>query len=238
MTTQDTTITHTYEFTQHGQDNQTLEVLLHPEQIIHTENGAMSWMETGITMTTGTGRKRGPWALFKRKLAGEELLLNIFTNHDIIPQHLGISPRDPNHILPIILRPGEPDIICQKQAFLAGHPDVRISAAIVSPKTTILGSSTLIMQRLHGQGHVFLTGHGAVISKQLEEEETWLTEPPALVAFQDTVEYGARLPRGMSNLVWNRENLFLLSLTGPGRVWFQSPARIHPKHQPRQQKAA
>ena len=238
MTTQATDMTRTYKFTQHGQDNQTLEVILHPEQAIHTENGAMAYMETGITMTTGTGRKRGPWALFKRKLSGEELLINIFTNHDIIPQHLGISPRTPNHILPVILHPEEPDIICQKQTFLAGHPDVRVSANIVSPKTTFLGSSTLIMQRLHGHGHVFLTGHGAIIGKDLEEGETWLTEPPALVAFQDTVEYGARLPRGMSNLVWNRDNLFLLSLTGPGKVWFQSSARFLQKQHPRQQKAA
>ena len=217
---------HTYDYLLHGQDNQTLEIELQEHQSIHAENGAMSFMEQGITMTTGTGRQRGPLDLLKRKVSGESILLSIFTNEDIIPQRMGLSPQHPAHILPITLNPQGPDIICQKDSFLAGHPEVRVSAALASIKNTIFGSSNLIMQRLHGAGQVFLTGNGTVIERELETGETYLSEPAAIVAFQDTVEYNTRIPRGVSNVLWSREKLFLLSLTGPGRVWFQSTARF------------
>ena len=99
---------HTYDYLLHGQDNQTLEIELQEHQSIHAENGAMSFMEQGITMTTGTGRQRGPLDLLKRKVSGESILLSIFTNEDIIPQRMGLSPHHPAHILPITLNPQGP----------------------------------------------------------------------------------------------------------------------------------
>ena len=77
----------------HGMENQTLEVVLQQGQAIHAENGAMSFMEEGIVMSTGTGWGRGPFALFKRRISGESILISIFTNQAGQPQRLGVNGR-------------------------------------------------------------------------------------------------------------------------------------------------
>ena len=216
---------HLYDYVPHGMDNQTLEVTLKPGQSIHAENGAMSFMEDGITMSTGTGPSRGPLALFKRRISGETILINVFTNETDVPKHLGINPREPAHILPVELDASTPDLICRQGGFLAGHPDVRVTVAVAPAKAAVFGKSDLIMQRLHGLGQAFLTGNGAVIRKELGPGETYLADTAVLVAFEDTVDYTAQLPRGLSNIMWSKENLFLLSIQGPGTVWFQSASK-------------
>ena len=216
---------HQYEHRTHGQDNQVLEVVLEPGQSMHTENGAMCFMEKGIRMHTGTGRKRSPWSIFKRKISGESILLSIFTNEGEDPASLGLNPAHPAHIASVTLDAGRPDIICQQGSFLAGHPDVRITMAVASVRTAFFGRGDLILQRLHGLGQAFLTGNGVIMEKTLEEGETYLTEPKAIAAFEDSVEYGTEMFQGGSNILWSRENLFALKLTGPGKVWFQSASQ-------------
>ena len=83
---------HLYDYVPHGMENQTLEVTLRPGQTIHAENGAMSFMENGIAMSTGAGRSRGPLALFKRRIAGETILINVFTNGADAPPAPGPQP--------------------------------------------------------------------------------------------------------------------------------------------------
>ena len=216
---------HEYEYQTHGQDNQVLEIRLGPGQPVHAENGSMCFMDRNIRMSTGVGRKRGLWSIFKRRVSGESILLSIFQNHGDRPAVLGLNPSRPAHIEPVSLDERLPDVICWQGAFLAGHPDVRVTVALASLKTSVFGGGSLIMQRLHGVGQVFLTGNGAIVQKDLEPEETYLTEPEALVGFEETVDYGAELFRGGSNLLWSGENVFALRLTGPGRVWFQPAAK-------------
>ena len=214
-----------YDHTAHGMENQTLAITLEPGQSIHTENGAMSFMGHHITMSTGAGQRRGPLSLIKRKIAGEDMLVSIFTNEGHIPQRLGISPKQPAHILPITLDAGQPDLICRQGSFLAGHPDVAVSIALTSAKAAVFGNSNLIMQRLHGTGQAFLAANGAVIHKRLGPEELYLTEAEALLAFDDTLDYSTQVPKGLSNVLWSKERLFLLTLEGPGDVWFQSTSK-------------
>ena len=223
---------HHYDHISHGIDNQTLEIRLMPGQSIHAENGAMSFMEDGIAMSTGAGKGRGPLDIFKRKMAGESILLSIFTNESQTPRRLGLSPLRPAYIMPIELGAGQPDIICQPGGFLAGHPDVRITAALGSTKAAFFGKGQLIMQRLHGIGQAFLAGNGAIIQKRLDQNDTYLVQAEALVGFEDTVTYSTKIPSGLSNVLWSRERLFLLALEGPGTAWFHSTS----KHAPPQAK--
>ena len=217
-----------YDHICHGMDNQTLEVKLYPGQSIHAENGAMSFMEEGIVMSTGAGRGRGPLDIFKRKIAGEAILFSIFTNESALPRRLGLSPSQPAHILPVQLDTGRPDIICQPGGFLAGDPDVRITAALGSTRAALFGKGQLVMQRLHGTGQAFLAANGATVETYLEPLEVYLVQAEALAAFQDSITYSTKIPAGMSNVLWSRERLFLLSLEGPGTVWFHSTSRHAP----------
>ena len=186
-------------------------------------------MEKGIRMHTGTGRKRGPWSILKRKISGENVLLSIFTNEGEERALLGLNPAHPAHIQPVFLDADRPDIICQQGSFLAGHPDVRVTISVASIKTTVFGKGNLIMQRLHGLGQAFLTGNGVIMEKTLEPGEAFLTESRAIAAFEETVDYSTEMFGGGSNILWSKENMFALKLTGPGRVWFQSASQM-PRH--------
>ncbi len=219
-------LTASYHHACHGDDNQILEVELLPGQTIHAENGSMSYMDASITMRTGTGNRAGILTLFKRKTAGEDILLSIFTNDADTPAKLGFSPPQPSRILNVQLLPDQPDIICQRRSYLAGHPDVCISMTTAPARTAAFASANLFMQRLYGQGEAFLTANGAIIHKVLEPGQTYLTEPAAVLAFEDSIEWGVKTSSNLANIIWSKEKFFILSLKGPGQLWIQSTATL------------
>lgn len=215
-----------YSYSIHGHDNQILEITLNPNETIHAENGAMCFMEDSITMRTGTGPNRGPLSLFKRKTAGEGLLVSIFSNNTDHPAKVGFNPPEPAKVFPVTLSTDEPDIICRRTNFLAGHPDIHISLAVAPARTAAFAAADLFMQRLHGQGQVFLTANGALIERTLNPGETYLTEPTAITAFQDTVTWGVKTSKNLSNILFSKERMFILSLEGPGTIWFHSASNV------------
>jgi uncharacterized protein (AIM24 family) len=40
--------------------------------------------------------------------------------------------------------------------------------------------------------------------------------------FEPTVSYDIQLVKGIKNLIFGGEGLFLVNLTGPGRIWLQT----------------
>ena len=215
-----------YRYACYGQDNQILEVELQPGETVHTENGAMSFMSHGITMDTGPGKKRGPFKLLKRAVAGEDLLINIFKNSDGQTQRVGISPKQPSHVLPIYLDASRPDIICHPGAYLAGHPNVHVSFAFNSVKAAFFGQSGFLMQKMTGVGQFFLACNGAIRERQLAPGETWRAELDAIAAFEDSVKYDTAMVRGFFNLLFGGEKIFMLTLEGPGTIWLQSASQF------------
>ena len=218
---------HSYTHTVHGHDNQILEITLQPGQTIHAENGSMCYMTQDVRMRTGTGKGRGPLALLKRKTSGEGILLSIFENEGQQPATIGLSPSHPSRIFPIDIDDTNPaDIICKRSNFLAGHPDVRISLAVAPARAAAFANANLFMQRLQGQGQVFLAADGALVRKTLAQGETYITEPDALTAFEDSITWGVKTTTNPANILWSKEKIFLLSLEGPGTVWFHSTANL------------
>ena len=210
----------------YGDDNQVLEVELLPGQTIQAENGSMSFMDSEVSMRTGTGQKAGLMTLFKRKTAGEDILLSIFTNDGENPAKVGFSPPHPAKLLKMEIDPHKPNIVCQRRRYLAGHPDVAISLAVSPARTAAFTSANLLMQRLYGQGQAFLTANGAIIQAELGPDQTYLTDPSAILAFEDTVIWGVKTSNNLSNIIWSKEKIFLLSLQGPGTIWLQSTANL------------
>ncbi len=43
-----------------------------------------------------------------------------------------------------------------------------------------------------------------------------------IAMFDSSVEYSVERVKGIRNIIWGGEGLFLATLTGPGRVWIQS----------------
>ena len=211
-----------YKFEIVGWDNQMLELDLEPGQSIQAEKGAMTYMDDAIRMDTRFGEKTGLFGAVKRRLSGESILINEFTNESNRRVLLALSPQRPSHIIMVPLSGDKPDLVCRPDTFLAGSPAVNVSVARGAWGPALIGGSNLIMQKLHGEGHVFITGNGAVVQKQLRPNQTVTADIQAIIAFEDTVSHGARMLRGLKNQLFGGESVIVVTATGPGSVWFQS----------------
>ena len=215
-----------YQYEIHGYENQVLEVSLQPGQRIQAEKGAMTYMDETVRLNTRMGQKTNPIQAIKRRMAGESILINELTNESNQRACLALSPQYPSHIMALDLDDDRPDVICRPDSFLAGDAGINISIAKGPTGPLLFGRGNLIMQRLHGSGQVFIAGNGAVIRKTLSERQTLVADLDSLIAYEETVEHRARMMRGFRNILFGGESLFLVTATGPGRIWMQSISRF------------
>ena len=217
------------EFRHHirGYENQIIELILEPEQRIQAEKGAMTYMTDTIRMNTRMGERTGLFRAVKRRVAGESLLINEFTNESRNePAALALSPSRPSRIMHIALGQETPAIVCQRDGFLAGGINVHVDIVRGRLGPAMLTKASLIMQKLTGHGDAFITGNGTVICRRLRAGEKIMMDLDALVAFDDTVHYDVAMMKGVRNVLWGGESLFTIETTGPGRVWMQSLSRF------------
>lgn len=215
-----------YDFNIAGYDNQVLQVNLEPGRRIQAEKGAMTCMDEGIEMNTTFGQNTGLFGALKRKLSGEDILINEFHNPGPHAQFLALSPQQPSHITCHTMRQDLPDLVCRPESFLAGDTDVKVSITRGAWGPAMLAGGNLIMQRLHGEGEVFITGNGAVIERYLSPAQTLVMDQDAIIAFEDSVSYRAGMLKGLTNKLFGGESIIIVTATGPGRVWIQSLSRF------------
>jgi uncharacterized protein (AIM24 family) len=63
---------------------------------------------------------------------------------------------------------------------------------------------------------------GEVIERTLAPGETVRVHPGHVGMFEETVNFGITTLRGVSNIFFGGDGLFLAELTGPGRIWLQT----------------
>lgn len=75
----------------------------------------------------------------------------------------------------------------------------------------------MIRQSHTGNGTVFLTAGGTVITTTLAENETIVVDSGSIVGFQDSVSYSVRLAGGPFVICFGGEGCCSNTLTGPGQ---------------------
>lgn len=184
-----------------------------------TENGGMSWMDSEIAMktTTNGGIMKG----LGRALAGESIFMNIYTAEED-EREIAFASSFPGEILEFDLKDGE-TIIAQKKAFLCSEKTVDLKMHFRKKLGAgFFGGEGFIMQKISGNGKVFLEVDGAVIKKELKEGEKMKIDNGHVVAMTENVKLNIETVKGMKNIVFGGEGLFLTTLEGPGTVWLQS----------------
>ncbi len=78
------------------------------------------------------------------------------------------------------------------------------------------------MQKLEGDGLVFVHAGGTLHSFDLAAGETMRVDTGCLVALQPSVTYDIQFAGGIKTALFGGEGLFFAMLTGPGKVWLQS----------------
>jgi len=204
-----------------GDDLQLVEVELDPGEGVRAEVGTMTYMEDGIEMQTGTGG--GLFSGFKRMITGESFFITTFLNNARGKSHVAFAAPYPGKIVPFDLDTFNGQVLCQKDSFLCAARGTEIEVAFTKRLGAgFFGGEGFILQRLTGDGMVFVHAGGTVIEKNLGPGETLRVDTGCIVAFATTVDYDIQFVGGFKNALFGGEGLFLAKMTGPGRVYLQS----------------
>ncbi|CAL4867139.1 putative protein [Asticcacaulis sp. MM231] len=215
-----------------GQELQFVEIELDPGESAIAEAGAMVWKDASVGMTTvfgdGSGAQGGGFmgALLgagKRLITGESLFTTVFTHNGHGKARVAFSAPVPGAIVPIKLDQVGGRLICQKDAFLAAAKGVSLGIAFQKRiMTGLFGGEGFIMQKLEGDGWVFVQFGGMVIERELIAGEQLHVDTGCVAAFTDTVDFDLIQAGGVKSMVFGGEGVFFAQLTGPGKVWIQS----------------
>lgn len=195
-----------------------LQLTLDREETIGCQSGSMKWMDETIEMQTKMAG--GVGGFLKRKFMGESGFMNYFkSGRD--GSRIALGHTYPGKIIP--LQVGSRSLICQKRAFLAAEPEVELEITFQRRLGAgLFGGEGFIMQKLKGSGMAFVEIDGEVQELQLERGQSIKAETGAVAMYEDTVSMNVETVKGVSNLLFGEEGLFLTVLTGPGKVWIQT----------------
>ena len=220
---------HEVDYQIYGDDMQFVEVELDPGEAAIAEAGGMMYMQDGIEMETifGTGEQSGIMGKLlgagKRVLTGESLFMTVFDNRGQGKRRVAFGAPYPGKIIPINLPDVGGTLIAQKDSFLAAAKGVSIGIAFQKKiGAGLFGGEGFIMQRMEGDGMVFVHAGGTLKQFELGQGEMMRVDTGCIVGFQPTVDYDIKFVGGVKSMLFGGEGLFFATLRGPGKVWLQS----------------
>jgi uncharacterized protein (TIGR00266 family) len=198
---------------------QYLAVSMDQGDAMYTESGGMAWMSEGINMETNT--RGGLMAGLGRTLAGESLFMTTYTC--AAPKALIVFTAEaPGKIIDLNLAPNQ-TIICQKDAFMCAENSVKMEMHFRKKLGAgLFGGEGFILQKVTGPGMAYMEIPGEVVEYDLKPNQVLKVDPGHIAMFEPTVNYDITMVKGLKNVLFSGEGLFLATLTGPGKVWLQT----------------
>ena len=194
-----------------GAEMQFVEVELDPGEAAIGEAGSMMFMDTGIEMDTVFGdcsKQQG--GLFGKLLGAGK-------------RRVAFAAPYPGKILPMNLAELGGTLMCQKDAFLCAARGVSLGIAFQKRLGAgFFGGEGFIMQKLEGDGWVFVQMGGTVIERTLAPGEVLHVDTGCVAAFTPSVNFDLESVGGVKSMLFGGEGVFFARLTGPGKVWIQS----------------
>ena len=198
-------------------------VALAPGEKLVSEAGAMMFTTGDVELDVELpGGLMG--GLKRKALAGESLFLATYTARG--DAAVGICGPFPGSIRQVELdaSSGKGELICEKHAYLAHVGEVAIEPALAKSLGMGLlgGGEGFVLQRLTGTGTVWIHGGGDFLDFDLAEGQRLVVDTGCMVAVEPTVRYDVKLQAGLKKGLFGGEGLFLVHMTGPGKVTLQT----------------
>lgn len=196
-------------------------VICYPEanQCLKTEKGAMSWMSPNMEMKTNAGGSFGK--AMGRMFSGESIFLNEYRAMGG-PGMIAFASSFPGSILPYQVSPGN-EIVVQKGGFLAMEEGLDLSIAFQRKfGAALFGGEGFIMQRISGNGLVFLEIDGSCIKYDLQPGQKLIVDTGYVAAYTGNCTMDIQSVKGVKNALFGGEGLFNTVITGPGTVYLQT----------------
>ena len=195
-----------------------VELNLSKGEAVFSQKDGLAWMTEGINMETNT--KGGLLKGLGRVFAGESLFMVTYTGLKDNAQ-IAFASTVPGSVIPINV--SEREYIIQKGAFLAGQTSVELKTVFTKRVSSgLFGGEGIIMQSIRGSGLCFLEVDGDVVEKELSNGEIIKVDTGNIVAFESSIKYEVETVKGLGNIFFGGEGLFLTKLTGPGKVILQT----------------
>ncbi len=217
-----------------GAELQFVEIELDPDESCVAEAGALMFKHQIVEMQTifgdGSGADNGgilPKLTrgLKRAVSGSTLFLTKFTHAGFQGKaRVAFASPSPGKIVPLRLDQFGGQILCQRDAFLAAARGVEIDIAFQQKiMAGMFGGEGFILQRLSGDGWVFIHAGGTVEQYELAPGEVLHVDAGCFVAQTSSVSFDiAPVGGGVKSWLFGGQGLFMARLTGPGHVWLQS----------------
>lgn len=190
-----------------------------PGETMYTQSGGMAWMSDGISMDSnmrgGLGKSIG------RMFSGESMFMATY-RAERPGATIAFASTVAGEVLPVNV--GETNgLICQKGAFLCAQDSVNLNVTFTRKFSAgFFGGEGFILQELSGYGMAFLEIDGDKVEKTLAPGEVIKVDTGNVVAFERSVSYEIETVKGIKNIFFGGEGIFLTRLVGPGRVILQT----------------
>ncbi|GIL03258.1 MAG: hypothetical protein BroJett030_31570 [Alphaproteobacteria bacterium] len=214
-----------------GLEMQFVEIELDPGESAVAEAGSMMFKHRDVEMTSvfgdGSSQQGGLFDMLvgagKRLITGESLFTTVFTHQGQGKARVGFAAPYPGHILPIKLDEMGGQLICQKDAFLCAARGVSLDIFFQKRILTgLFGGEGFIMQRLTGDGWVFVHVGGTTLERTLQPGEELHIDTGCVAAFTAGIDFDVVRAGSIKSMIFGGEGVFFARLTGPGKVWIQS----------------
>lgn len=196
-------------------------VICYPQngEALCTQSGAMSWMSPNMQMSTTSGG--GVKKALGRFFSGESLFLNEYTCRNGQGM-IAFASTLPGKIIPFEVTPGN-GIIIQKTAFLAMEKGLDLSIYFQKKfGSGFFGGEGFIMQKISGNGLVFLEIDGYCKEYELQAGEQIIVDTGYLAAMSESCSMEVQSTGSFKNAIFGGEGFFNTVISGPGKVYVQS----------------
>lgn len=202
-----------------GDMMQALQMELRQGEEVFAEAGSMLYMDTGVELEA---RMQGGFmkGLMRKFLAGESMFMSMFKCN--APKgRLALANPVAGKIIPIELNGNT--VLAERNAFLCGIGNIDLSIAFTKRfGAGLFGGEGFILQKLSGQGLVFLNAGGNMVEFNLAPGEQLRVDTGCIVSMAETVTYDIQFVGGVRNALFGGEGFFFAMLSGPGRVILQT----------------
>ena len=200
-----------------------LEVALGQGETLVAETGQLSWMTGGIELrtTTNAAGSSGFLGAIGRAMSGGGLFMTEFSA-PYQPGMVAFAAKIPGRIVELAVQPGQSYMI-HKHGFVCGSQGVQLGTGFQqSLGSGLFGGNGFLLQRISGACTAWVELGGEVVERNLAPGEQLRVHPGHVGMFEERVGFGITTIRGVSNIFFGGDGLFLAELTGPGRVWLQT----------------
>ncbi len=186
-------------------------------------SGELSWMSSSIQMNTTTNAAGGGglFGALKRAVGGGSLFMTEYHadgDHGVV----AFATKLPGHIVPIELA-GDKTYMIHRHGYLCGTPGVELGVGFQqSLGAGIFGGSGFVLQKMTGTGSAWVELGGEIVTYDLAAGETLRVHPGHVGMFEGQVKFEITRIKGITNMLFGGDGIFLAALTGPGRVWLQT----------------